>query len=582
MIVQSAKRFVLIVLLAVLFFMPTAAKTGTSTIKNVLIIHSYHQGLLWTDNISKGIESEFEDSAAAIELHYEYLDTKRYFSKEYYEQMVAFKQFKTLKHNIRYDLIICSDNNALTYINDYGPLLFPKTPVVFCGINNYTPRLLRGRKNITGVVEAIDYKANLDLIRKIHPDRKHIVVIIDKTPTGKAIKIEFERVAKDFIADFSFEFYQDFVLDDVQHRISQLGDADLIYILTFNRDRLGNFISYTDGIRMIRNASRVPIYGSWDFYFGNGIVGGMITSGFSQGQMAARMGKKILNGSPIEDIPVLTQSPNRYMFDFNEMAAFGIKRSQLPKGSRLINVPPAWYETYKRQIVLLLSFLMLSAAFLSWRLVVQHRRQRNLRKLNDELDKRVAEQTRKLEKKNHALSKEITERIKLEKEIRKLAATDPLTGVNNRRSFMEKANDEFLRSRRYGHKLSVLMMDIDHFKDINDTYGHHMGDVSLQTFTTVCMKTLRKQDFCGRLGGEEFAVILIETDEESALLVAERLRLLVAQTVVTQGAIQLQFHVSIGVTQISEKDRHIEDTIHRADKGLYMAKDEGRNRVVSI
>lgn len=557
-------------------------QTSANKIKHILILHSYHQGFQWTDNITKGIESEFEDISTIIELHFEYLDTKRNFGKTYYEHLVAFNRFKTLNNKMAYDLVICSDNNALSYIIEYGELLFPDVPVVFCGVNNYSSKLLKGYRNITGVVEAINYKANLELIRKNHPRRNQILVIIDKTPTGKAIKLEFERIAQAYKEELNFEYYQDFLLNEVENKISTLGSNDLIYILTFNRDRLGHFISYSDGIRMIRKASKVPIYGSWDFYFGNGIIGGLITSGFYQGKMAAQMGKRILKGEPVEKIPVLSKSPNRYMFDFTEMTAFGIEKEDLPQGSVYINLPPAWYETYKKQIILSLSIVSFIAVFLSWRLVVQHRRQHNLRLLNRELDRRVAEQTRKLEKKNQDLSREITERIKLEKEIRKLAATDPLTGVNNRRSFIEKASDEFLRCRRYNHSLSVLMMDIDHFKNINDTYGHHIGDVCLQQFTTVCLKTLRKQDFCGRLGGEEFAVILVETDRDKAIQVAERLRTLVMDTVVREGSIKFQFHVSIGVTQISEQDHNVEDTIQRADKGLYMAKDQGRNRVVEI
>jgi diguanylate cyclase (GGDEF)-like protein len=551
-------------------------------IKNVLILHSYHQGLQWTDHITQGIVAELADISSDIELFFEHLDTKRNFGKSYSDQLVAFNQYKIKLNKIKYSLIICSDNNALNYVIEHGEKFYPGVPVVFCGINNFSPDMLKNRRQITGVIESVDYRSTLALIQRIHPDRKNIVVVLDKTPTGEAIKKEFLHVAADFIQQFTFDYYQDFLLEEVPEKISTLGSNDIIYIFTFNRDRAGHFISYIDGIRMIRKVSKVPIYGSWDFYFGNGIVGGMITSGYSQGQAAARMAKRILSGESADNIPVMTESPNQYMFDFQEMQAFGIKKSQVPKNSHFIHLPIGGFERYKNEIIFWLGLSTLLVLSLLWRLWVQYQRQKRLKQMNQELDLRVAEKTAKFELKNKDLKKEIIERIKLEKEIRKLAATDPLTNLSNRRSFIEKASAEFSRSHRYNHSLAILMMDIDHFKRINDTYGHHIGDVSLKSFASVCMAALRKHDLCGRLGGEEFAIILIETDMDEACQVAERLRQQVACTLITEGNIHLQVQVSIGVTQLAKDDVHVEHTIQRADKAMYMAKDNGRNQVVCL
>ncbi|MFH2091840.1 MAG: ABC transporter substrate binding protein [Pseudomonadota bacterium] len=561
----------------------TAPTDGqTKPIQNVLVLHSYHQGLKWTDTITQGIESGFSDISDQIDLHYEYLDSKRYFGKDYFERLVEFEYYKSQLNKMEYALIICSDNNALQYIVEYGEKMYPNVPVVFCGINNFTRKMLKNRHNVTGVAETIDYESTLNLIRKIHTDRKNILVVLDKTPTGDAIKIEFDKVADKFKETFSFEYFQDFLLEEVPDKISNLGNEDVIYILTFNRDRLGNFISYTDGIRMIRKASNVPIYGSWDFYFGDGIVGGMITSGVIQGQEAAQMAKRILSGESAASIPILTKSPNKYMFDYNQMKVFGIQKEQLPPDSLFINLPLDFFDRYKRQILIFLSLVLLVVIVLVWRLIVQHNRQASLKKLNQELDRRVEQQTFKLQQKNELLTIEIAERVKLEKEIRKLASIDPLTGINNRRSFMEKATNEFIRSQRYKSALSVLMLDIDYFKTINDTHGHHIGDVCLKSFTNVCLSALRNNDFIGRMGGEEFAVILVETDKAEAIHVAERLRSQVAQTVITEDSISLQVQVSVGVSQLSEDDDSVEDTILKADKALYMAKKQGRNRVVFI
>ncbi|MDY6904758.1 MAG: diguanylate cyclase [Thermodesulfobacteriota bacterium] len=176
---------------------------------------------------------------------------------------------------------------------------------------------------------------------------------------------------------------------------------------------------------------------------------------------------------------------------------------------------------------------------------------------------------------------DITERKQMEGQIRKLAATDPLTGVSNRRSFMAQAEAEFSRCRRYERPLSFLMIDIDHFKKINDKYGHHVGDEALQAFTQTCMGILRDNDILGRIGGEEFAVILVEIGLRRALQVAERLRSEVASETIVKDDISLTFHVSVGLTVLKGTDNTIDDTMQRADRALYRAKSLGRNRVAS-
>ncbi|HEU0189308.1 MAG TPA: diguanylate cyclase [Gallionella sp.] len=176
--------------------------------------------------------------------------------------------------------------------------------------------------------------------------------------------------------------------------------------------------------------------------------------------------------------------------------------------------------------------------------------------------------------------RDISERKKLEDELKRQARIDLLTGLNNRRHFFELAEQELARAKRYGAPLQALMLDVDHFKLVNDTYGHHAGDLVLQKLSEVCVQTLRGIDILGRLGGEEFAILLPETKGEQALEVAERLRLAVAGAAVPleQGG-SIHLTVSIGVASVAATDARIEDLLKRADTALYAAKNAGRNRV---
>lgn len=179
---------------------------------------------------------------------------------------------------------------------------------------------------------------------------------------------------------------------------------------------------------------------------------------------------------------------------------------------------------------------------------------------------------------------DITEQKKIEKELERLAQTDPLTGLANRRHFMQLADNELLRSQRYGGELSILMIDIDHFKKINDTYGHHVGDLVIQSLSDTCRNTLREIDIIGRIGGEEFAVVLPQTAGQPALEVAERLRKAIANTAFSpEPDVSIHFTVSIGVTTLtSNKQNDIETQLRFADKALYDAKLDGRNKVCFV
>lgn len=177
---------------------------------------------------------------------------------------------------------------------------------------------------------------------------------------------------------------------------------------------------------------------------------------------------------------------------------------------------------------------------------------------------------------------DITERKMLENQLRILATTDPLTGAYNRRTFFELGSAEFTRSLRYKHCLSVLMMDIDHFKLVNDSYGHNVGDITLSTLVANCLSVLRSIDILGRVGGEEFAVILPHTSGQESMLVAERLRLVIEKNVMETENAFFFITVSIGVAELRHDDLSIDDIIKRADQALYLAKNNGRNRVERV
>ncbi|MGI9327171.1 MAG: diguanylate cyclase [Pseudomonadales bacterium] len=169
---------------------------------------------------------------------------------------------------------------------------------------------------------------------------------------------------------------------------------------------------------------------------------------------------------------------------------------------------------------------------------------------------------------------------RMKNELETMAHTDALTKLNNRWVFMDRLQEEVERVRRHGSTLSVLLFDLDHFKAVNDTHGHETGDWVLQTVSKVATEIKRLTDVAARLGGEEFAILLPETQKEGALHLAQRLRAAIeeASTVTSSGSL-LTVTASVGVATITRNSKHLETILKQADNALYEAKENGRNMV---
>lgn len=168
-----------------------------------------------------------------------------------------------------------------------------------------------------------------------------------------------------------------------------------------------------------------------------------------------------------------------------------------------------------------------------------------------------------------------------EMHLRRLASFDPLTTLPNRRYFTDLSEQEYRRALRHGHDVSVAMIDIDHFKLINDRHGHDAGDTVLTAFSGLCAKILREHDIVSRYGGEEFALLLPQATLNEANISADRLRKRASKLEVDVQGRKIRFTISIGVTSCRVGAETINDALSRADKALYDAKAQGRNRIVS-
>ncbi|WP_370231072.1 GGDEF domain-containing protein [Marinobacter nauticus] len=177
-----------------------------------------------------------------------------------------------------------------------------------------------------------------------------------------------------------------------------------------------------------------------------------------------------------------------------------------------------------------------------------------------------------------ASSKRALERAN--EQLAKLSMTDRLTGLLNRGTWENLVDAEYERFRRYGQATSLVMFDIDHFKPVNDTYGHLAGDEVIRHTAEVTRNNIRQSDSAGRYGGEEFGIILPETDAENARVICERIREAIENSTVSTTAGDIRYTVSMGIAQLTETPENYMQWMQKADEALYKAKESGRNKVV--
>jgi PAS domain S-box-containing protein len=364
------------------------AVTSEGPVENhrVLVLHSYHHGFTWSDNISRGIQSAFGDQANEVELRFEFMDTRRIYSPAYFEEL---EQLFRIKYGSdRVDVIICADDHALNFVLGPARELFENVPVVFCSVSGYEPSMREGRP-LTGLQESIDIEATLESALDLHPDTKEVAVITDMTRTGRALKSAAEKVFEKYDDRVRFRYLEDLTVEELQYEVGSLSEGTIVFLFVFSRDKAGRVFSHEQNLRNLSPYADVPIYAVWEFYLDHGIVGGRLTSGAAEGEMAGQMAIRILQGEDASSIP-LEKSPTHFMFDYEQLERFSIRESDLPEGSLVINRPLSFYEEYKGLIWIvgaIIVTLLISVVVLVGNIVLRKRAEIALRESEEKFEK---------------------------------------------------------------------------------------------------------------------------------------------------------------------------------------------------
>jgi len=337
----------------------------TDKLKRVLILNSYHQSYIWTDQITQAIIKQISPQFSDAEFYVEYLDAKRMCNEELTQNI--YRTIKQKYRQIKLDAIVVSDDDALLFMLRFHDELFPGVPVVFCGINDENIIYKLPRRYYTGLLEVLDIKPNLELIQKLQPQAKKLYIICDASTTGLALRRTMQEIAPQF-PDLKFIYLkgEELSTGELLEKLRQLDQKSVVYINVWSRDKNNQFIAWKDIVPLITSNSPVPVFGMIDLLLDFGIVGGKMNGGDIQGRIAGGMALSILRGASPADLPIEVKSRNEYHFNYPQLQRFGIDENLLPQGSIIHNRPFSFYQTYKPLVwsvlIILLTFMGLTIA----------------------------------------------------------------------------------------------------------------------------------------------------------------------------------------------------------------------------
>lgn len=357
------------VLLHISCYLAAAGESPT-----VIILNSYHQGYTWSDAEISGILGRLREVYPLIDPAIEHLDAKRHPGHDQHERN---RDYLTDKYRtIKVDLIVVLDNQALDMIVRYRKTFFPSVPVVFAGVNDFSPSKLAGRKGITGVAELLDIQGTLETALSLHPRTREVYVIHDQTATGIAVHREMESVAKKFQNRVAIRYLPPVTFEEAELYMRSLPANSLGLILSYTTDRRGKSISLDESTRRLTSTSSVPVYATHVTRLGHGIVGGHLLEGTEHGRRAADQALKVLNGEDAATIPVDTKGISRPMFDYLFLDKFGISLKDLPPDSVVVNQPYSLYDEHRKLVLGTLAVLALLLSVIGYLILsIVNRRQ---------------------------------------------------------------------------------------------------------------------------------------------------------------------------------------------------------------
>ncbi|HPF70985.1 MAG TPA: PAS domain S-box protein, partial [Candidatus Krumholzibacteria bacterium] len=384
----SSRKLLIVALLAATTVPRAAAAAVASASEpiDLLLVQSYDQLMSWDVALQQAVVDTLGVDGVNVRLAVENLDSKVHHSPEYYE---SFSRLLALKYRgMRFDLVLTSDNNALTFVLDRRDTLFPGAPVVFCGLNGYTPEQLADEPDVTGVAEVYSARQTIDLALRLFPGTRTIYVLNDNLITGRAAAADIDAQLADLRPGVAIEHSPPMTLAEHKAALAALPRDTIVLLGVFYADRDGVHTTFEQIGSELVAASARPVFCVLDLNLASGVVGGRLVSGYGQGAAMAGMARQVLAGTPPAALPVIARRANRWEFNGPALERWGIAVDALPDGSIVRDLRFSPWRAYRREIVgagVVILVLLVSAGGMAFNIRRRRESERRLRRSEESL-----------------------------------------------------------------------------------------------------------------------------------------------------------------------------------------------------
>lgn len=510
---------------------------------NILIIHSYNEHIPWNKSFTSGLESFESKSDVRFNIFREYLDVYRLPLASHERELVDAMRAKYSRLGI--DVVVGESDEAASFLLEHKDHFAPDAAeVIFSSfsLDSEAKRVVFDQDIATVAIKGVQ------LALEQNPDAQDVLIIHGNHSEASVRVSSIQSVLEDS-PEIRVEVVSDFSLEGLSSKLESFpSDGIIFYSLVF-QDNTGRSYTPRGFLDVVADVSPAPVYVGYSTLIGGGAVGGYVIDGeaLAENMLLAAIDYQ-QDGAFSNKYEATTE-----LFDGTALQRHDIKLGLLSPNTVVVNKPKIFEEvvSFFLGAFVISVFAIAGISFLA-------RRNARLKGLNQKLEKTRVELDQDNKHLNH------------------LAMYDPLTEVYNRRATLPLIIEAMKQVPRGEQGAAIILLDIDHFKVVNDTYGHAVGDEILKELVHVIRKPLRADDVLARWGGEEFLVLLRVTDYDDAGIVAEKIRIAVEEAAFTMAGIRIT--LSAGVAPLS-MTLGFDEAFKLADKALYHSKNNGRNLV---
>ncbi|MDV7187411.1 ABC transporter substrate binding protein [Lutibacter sp. TH_r2] len=351
-------------ILLVFFFLYLSFDISAQENKNVLLISSYNSRFPTYFQQINGIKSILDTTD--VNLDVEFMDSKRFTKPATYD--LFYKSLKNkLANSTKYDEVLTADDDAFNFVLRHEDELFKNIPIVFFGVNNIEKALKQNSNPyVTGIVESVSMKETIELMIRLFPETGSVYCITDSTSSGLS-DLELYRKISAQIPNTKFKEINlsQLTYSEYKAKLKTISSNTPVLLLSAYSDKIHNTVDFHNTINHLHKNLNAPLFHLWEHGMGNGVFGGKIISHFDQGKKAAEVVCNILSGQSISDIRVVNESPNVFMFDYNQLIRYNVPLNKLPDNSIIINQPVSFWNKYKQAILITLLILLALLALIA-------------------------------------------------------------------------------------------------------------------------------------------------------------------------------------------------------------------------